>query len=70
MISATYIQTMNAFSERSNTTIADEWRCHALEPGGERRDARRCERGGVRYRGPHWVCLRHYDEAASDTLTR
>jgi hypothetical protein len=39
--------------------MADDWRCHALEPHGHG-DVRRCERAGIRYRGVHWVCSLHF----------
>jgi hypothetical protein len=46
------------------TTIPDDWRCDALEPRGDP-DTHRCESGGMRFLGPHWVCFRHFDEAAA-----
>jgi hypothetical protein len=49
------------------TTIADDWRCHALEPRNDRTiKGHRCEAAGVRYRdGGQWVCARHFDELAN-----
>jgi hypothetical protein len=48
------------------TTIADAWRCHALEPRHDRH-GRRCEAAGVRYRdGGQWVCARHFDTAVNE----
>jgi hypothetical protein len=48
----------------TTTTIADDWRCHALEPRDDP-NGHRCENVGVRYRGTHWVCFRHFDEVAN-----
>jgi hypothetical protein len=57
---------MKLMTMTTTTTIADDWRCHALEPRHDRH-GRRCEASGVRYRdGGQWVCLRHMDTAVNE----
>jgi hypothetical protein len=48
----------------TTTTIADDWRCDALEPRDDP-NGHRCESCGLRYRGRHWVCFRHFDKLAN-----
>jgi hypothetical protein len=51
--------------------IADDWRCHAVEPLAQMNKdlvplkgcliGHRCEASGARYRDGQWVCLRRIE---------